>query len=416
MEKLKNKIYNLLKWSEQHTATDMIYLARGGFWLTLGQNVSAASSFILAIAFANLLPKETFGLYKYVLSIVGILAISTLPGINTAIIQAVARGYEGSFMPSLKTKIQFGFLGGLLSLFLALYYYLNDNNNLALLFMIPGFFIPFMDSLSLYNYFLQGQKNFRSSTIYGIVSFTGVSVFLILVLFVTKNIFLITLAYFLLWTLFRLFFLIVTLRRFPPKEEKTEETISYGKHLTLMDLFPLIAQQLDKILIFHYLGPVQLAVYNFAIAVPEQIKAPFKNLKLLILLRFSVRETEEIKMGLLGKILKMSGILIGVVLIYFFIAPFLYKLFFPQYLESIFYSRIFALSIIFTSAILPLSFLQSKLAIKELYRFNALRAVFQFILLFVLIFYFGIIGAVVSRISADFLNLAVLIFLAKKLK
>src|SRR3989344_2941426 len=366
MEKLKNKIYNLLKWSEQHTATDMIYLARGGFWLTLGQIVSAASSFILAIAFANLLPKETFGLYKYVLSIVGILAISTLPGINTAIIQAVARGYEGSFMPSLKTKIQFGFLGGLLSLF-----------------------------LSLYNYFLQGQKNFRSSTIYGIVSFTGVSVFLILVLFVTKNIFLITLAYFLLWTLFRLFFLIVTLRRFPPKEEKTEETISYGKHLTLMDLFPLIAQQLDKILIFHYLGPVQLAVYNFAIAVPEQIKAPFKNLKLLILLRFSVRETEEIKMGLLGKILKMSGILIGVVLIYFFIAPFLYKLFFPQYLESIFYSRIFALSIIFTSAILPLSFLQSKLAIKELYRFNALRAVFQIILLFVLIYYFGIIGAVV---------------------
>ena len=80
MEKIKIKAYNLLRWSEKWTKTDMIYLARGGFWLTLGQVISSLSAFLLAIAFANLLPKETYGEYKYILSIASILAIPTLTG------------------------------------------------------------------------------------------------------------------------------------------------------------------------------------------------------------------------------------------------------------------------------------------------------------------------------------------------
>ena len=73
IKKIKEKIYNLLRWSEKYTKTDMVYLAHGGFWLSFGQIISSLSSFLLAIAFANLLPKETYGNYKYILSIASIL-------------------------------------------------------------------------------------------------------------------------------------------------------------------------------------------------------------------------------------------------------------------------------------------------------------------------------------------------------
>ena len=65
---IKEKIYKLLRKSEKWTHTDMIYLAKGGFWLTLGQIISSVSSFALAVAFANFLPKEVYGNYKYIIS------------------------------------------------------------------------------------------------------------------------------------------------------------------------------------------------------------------------------------------------------------------------------------------------------------------------------------------------------------
>ena len=110
---IKQKLYNTLRRSEHWTHTDMVYIAKGGAWLTAARIVASISSFLMVIAFANLLTKEAYGLYQYVLSIVGILSISTLGGINTALTQAMARGYEGSIIPALKTRIHWGVIGGI---------------------------------------------------------------------------------------------------------------------------------------------------------------------------------------------------------------------------------------------------------------------------------------------------------------
>ena len=111
MQKLKSKAHNILRWSEKYTKTDMVYLAKGGSWFALGTALSWLISFGTALAFANLIPKETFGAYQYVLSIVGIFGIMTLTGMNTAISRAAARGKDGSLFEALKEKIRWGLLG-----------------------------------------------------------------------------------------------------------------------------------------------------------------------------------------------------------------------------------------------------------------------------------------------------------------
>lgn len=408
------KLYRLLRWSEKYTKTDMVYLASGGFWLTLGQIVSAGSAFLLSIAFANLLPKETYGVYKYVLSVAGILAIPTLGGMNTAVTQAVARGFEGSLMPALKAKIRWGLLGALASLILAGYYFYQDNTTFTISFLISAVFLPFMDSFGIYDSLLQGRKLFGVSTKYGIISQIITIACLITTLFFTKNLFLIFLAYFSSWTLLRFIFLKIILKKFQPNTSKDLQTISYGKHLSFMNVFPLIAQQLDKILLWYFLGPVQLAIYSFAVAIPDQIKSPFKNLQALILPKFAKRDNEEIKSAIKDKILKMSIVLSLITVLYIAITPVIYKTLFPKYMESVFYSRIFAISIISMVIIVPYSFLYSKVAKKKLYQFNIVRAVFQIFALFILIYYFGIIGAIFARITSEFFNLAILLLLLKR--
>lgn len=37
---LQHRIYKLLRWSQRYTRTDMVYLAKGGTWLSLAQGVA----------------------------------------------------------------------------------------------------------------------------------------------------------------------------------------------------------------------------------------------------------------------------------------------------------------------------------------------------------------------------------------
>jgi len=79
---MKNRLVPFLRWSEKYTKLDMVYLTKGGFWMTLSQVSSNMLSLLLVIAFANLLPKETYGLYRYILSLAGMLNSLSLTGMN----------------------------------------------------------------------------------------------------------------------------------------------------------------------------------------------------------------------------------------------------------------------------------------------------------------------------------------------
>jgi len=412
INKLKIKIYNLLRWSEKYTQTDMIYLAKGGFWLTLGRIISTAASFLLAIAFANLLDPVIYGNYKYILSLIGILTIFSLSGMGTAITQAVARGLEGSLIPALKTKIRWGLLGGLTGLILAGYYFYQGNITLTISFLISAAFLPFMDSLKIYDSLLNGRKLFKISTKYFIISQIIAVASLITVLFFTKNLFLILLTYFTSWTTLRFIFLKLTLKKFLPNKNQDPKAISYGKHLSFIKGLNTIAGNVSNIFIFNFLGSQPLAIFSFAIAPIEQIRSLIEFIEILTLPKFSQDKWKiyTIKLFFKKAIPFLILLTLGIIL-YIILAPWFYKIFFPQYISAIILSQIYSISLIFTGInIFQISILKANRASQELHILNILDILLKFILVIPMIYYFKLIGLVYALILIKIVEMILMFY------
>ncbi len=404
LKKIRSKTYNLLRWTEKYTQTDMVYLTKGGFWLTTGNVIASVSSFVLAIAFGNLLTKETYGIYKYILSILGLLVIANLPGMETSVSRSVARHLDGSFFDSLKAKIKYGFLGGLASLILSGYYYHGQNNTLALCFLIAAIFLPFMDSLQIYQAILNGKKLFKDSAKYTAGGQIIVAGTMIIALLLTKNIFLIIAVYLLSSTLSRLIFLKITVSKTKLNKTKDPAAVPFGIHLTAMNVLGMIADQLDKIIMWHFLGAAALAVYSFALAPVSQITNFLKSVPQLSLPKFASQNKEEIKKTLPKKMAKFFLILLAGTLIYIFLVPYFFKIFFPQYLESIKYSIFYSLAILFFPQKIISSALTMHAKTKVLYIIQTINPVVRIILLFVLLPIYGINGAIAAILLGLLVN------------
>lgn len=399
INKIKKIIYKLLKKSEKWTKTDMIYLAEGGFWLTLGKIISSLSGLLLAIAFANLITKEDYGTYKYALSIVSLLTIPTLSGINTALNRSIAQGNDKSFFNSLKTKIKWGSIGGVLSLLLAGYYYFyKEDTVLTFCFLISSLFIPFMDSIMAYQSILIGKKKFKMLSTQNAIINSLSAIIMIAVLFFTKNLFAVLFSYFISHTTLRFIFLLFTIKKIKLNKNEDKSVISYGKHLSLMGVIGTISSQIDKILIFQFLGGTDLAIYSLAITMPEQARMFLKNINVLVIPKMSQNISLK-KKDILKKIKVFFIVLLPTMLLYIILAPLIYKTFFPEYLDSIFYSQLFALSLFsipFTS--LGISYLTAQKEEKKLYSISVWSSIANIILLFGGIYFFGLLGAIISRI------------------
>ena len=94
----------------------MRQLATNSFWIIFGKILIFIMGFAFITGMANLAPKEVVGSYNYILSVLTIVSITTLPGMNTALIRAIARGYEGSLRSMMRLKLLFGSIGYALEL------------------------------------------------------------------------------------------------------------------------------------------------------------------------------------------------------------------------------------------------------------------------------------------------------------
>lgn len=401
---MKEKARNLLIKLERVFKTDMVYLVKNGSWLTFGQGASSIISLLMAIAFAYFISKEAYGNYKYILSLGSIFSAFSLTGIGTALFRSIAKGYDGTLRYNFWLNIKWSIAIFLGSFFSSIYYFINENITLGISFLIIGSFSPFLTSSSLHGAFLSGKKDFRRGTMFSIYKRIIPSLALLTTMILSQNVVILVLVYFISNTLVGLYFYYITLKAYNiPKQAPIDpENLNYTKHLSLMNVLGNIADRIDSIMIFHFLGAAPLSIYTFATAIPEQIIGWVKNINVLALPKFADRPKGEIKKELNKKLARFFLVLTGIFIAYYFTAPYIYKFFFPQYTESIEYSQLYSAMLIFTTSTIIMIFLQSHKAIKESYIINIFSSTMRISLVTILVIKYGITGAIIGQLAAKF--------------
>lgn len=387
----------------RYAKTDMVYLVSGGFWLTVGQIFVSVSAFFIAVTYANLLSVEVYGTYKFVIAIAAVMSVFTLPGLSSAVVRSVARGKYGSIIPATWLRIYGGLFGALCTLIIAGYYYFQGNTLLALSCVIIAIFLPIFDTFNSVTPYLHARGEFKRDAIYSTIIRALTSILLIIAAFLTRDLLLLLVLYFASHSILRLFLYWWVLLREPPHGEKDPGIMRYGIHLSAMNAFSVIATQLDKILLFHYLGAVEVAIYSIATALPENLKGFVRNSAALVAPKYSrilPVDVPRLLPGLWQKLTLFTLAILAFTVCYIFAAPIFFSLLFPEYLESVAFSQVYALVLVTSAVVLPASLLQYQVRTKEMYLLNVVNYTSQIALLFILVPWYGIWGALWARVAS----------------
>lgn len=234
----------LLRWSEKYTKTDMRYLTSGALLSLFGQGTGLIASLVLAVAVNHLVPKEVYGTYKFILSVVVILSLFSLTGIGNGVFQAAAQGLDGALRKGFWENIKWSvgvFIGGLL---LAGYYFLNSNFTLAVGVLIGASFSPFIASVTLFGAFLGGKKDFLRQAVYGGLDNVFPIAIFIGVIFITHDPLILVATYFVTNLLAGLFFYARTIEVYHANLHiHDEDLLRYSKHLSAMGIITGIANR-----------------------------------------------------------------------------------------------------------------------------------------------------------------------------
>lgn len=390
---------SLIQTLSKHTRTDLPYLFKGAFWSVAGQAIAAFSAFVLSVIFAHFASKETFGTYRYILSVANLLTAFSLSGLNTSIIQAVARGYHGAFVTSFRTSLLWSTPGILASFGVGLYYWLQGNHVLGLGIPIAGLLVNLWNALLLFRSFANGKKLFFQL----FLANSALSLLPLGALFLTfsKTNHPVSLLLVFLSTACLVSALAHTIIRHLYVENTAEDPDHhrYTKHLSSIYILDTFASYLDKVLVFQTIGGAELALYTFATALPEQVRALTKSVQSIILPKFSVRPLPEIMKELPRKMALSTVGLLVVAVCYILIAPHLFRLFFPQYTEAIRLSQLFACILVFENGLTGI-ILKAKRAIQDQYVLNIVGNVSKILLMVVLLRLYGLPGIIIARIVA----------------
>lgn len=391
--------------------TDAEYLAQNGFWLLVGQCSSFVASFALAVAFANLIPKETYGSYKYLLSIAALTAIFSLTGLRTAIVQSAARGFGGSLHAGFWLSMRSGIFIVLTAFGIATYYFLQGNKVFGSAMLIAGAASPFFYSGMLYSSYLVGLKEFKRENIWGITRDLVPLLILLGTMYFTTDLVWLVAAYFIGNTGIVLYFYKKTIRDFTPNTDVDPGMLRFGTHLSGMAAMAAITGQLDKILIFQFLGPVQTALYVFGTAIPTQIQGVFKNIYTLALPKYAGREPRDLRDAIFKKLPITFLSSLAVALLYAILAPYLFKWFFPQYLDAVFYSQIFVFTIVLGAiGSLSAAYFDAQNEVRQKYVVSIVSNISKAFFMWILVMYFGVTGLMAGIFLGYLANFTVAFF------
>jgi O-antigen/teichoic acid export membrane protein len=404
LNKLKEPLHRILRWSERYTKTDMVYFASSNFWINLSRVISIGSGIILTITFTRLLTPEQFGTYKFVLAAAGLVGTFALNGMATAVARAVAQGRYNVVPAAVRSAALWSVPASIAALAMGGYYFMHGNTDLGFAFLFIGVTNSVSNGIAATKNIWGAAKEFRMQTLVGIPKIFVPFIIILLTILLTKNVTWILFAYFfsnIILSIFGYYFMKWWYKiRYSP--EGVSETLLYGKQMTALGFFQIASGQIDQLLLFHFVGAAPLAIYALAIAPVNEAKTFLYNISGVMFPKIATKTEGEVHQMLPLRIKQMIIISLAITAVYIFAVPFLFKYVFPKYLASVFVSQVLALTLLFTVSTIVDTYLVSHGEIKKRTKVILSTQAVEFALFFALIPLFGLWGAVAATVLSEF--------------
>lgn len=380
--------------------------ARGALFLSLAQVTYSVSSFLLVLALTYLLSKEDFGIYRYIMATFGAVSAFSLTGYVTAIMREAARGTR-ALRAAIAPVARWSLPAAIVLAGIGTYYLAMENMTLGVALLIGAACAPLTNAWNLGIPYLTGRKAYASTALVSVLNNFIPAVGCIAIAFIIPGVSSVAIAYLVLsllgaWLGYRLALLVES-----GNETPEDETLPYAKHLSIMNVLAIIAEQADRLLAFQFLGPAAVATYTIAVAFPEQVKALGTVGLNMLVTKFSRAgvEGDQSLGGRLPFVVMLGGGILAS-LIYVVLAPLLVRLFFPGYEEAVIYSQAFALSLPAAIAtFVPQGWLQAHRRTRRLYQFNVMSSTLQIGAMVAGVWMGGLWGLILARIISRYISL-----------
>jgi len=343
MHRFKLQTKEILRKTERYTRTDMVYLAKNGFWSLCNQAIGSGSSFVVVLLLANILSKGSFGQYRFILSLISVLGLFTLPGIGTTLLRSVARGNAVLLSSIARTKLTWSFLCTLLSFAASVYYFHVGDSTLGYSLVLTGLFLPFTETYYIYVAYYKGRQDFKTAALYDSSSRIFQALVLVVVAFLTRNVVALIAAFLVGQLIARFFFYTKTVAYAKAQPvmgaesmDAKDDTVAYGKSLSAVSILNTLTNNMDVLILGHFLGPYVLAIYYVALAIPKNIVLIFSVIARVALPKFSQKKWDlHERTSVFRKLGLMFAALFLPAALYVLCAPFVLHIFFKGYGASI---------------------------------------------------------------------------------
>lgn len=409
---------SLLHHLEGVLKTDLRSHIKNGGWLVIGSGIVSALSLIMSIVFANALSKESFGDYRYALGLLNVFNSFSLSGMNTAVAQAVARGFDGTLAASVRYQFKWAIphaLGGLVA---AAIFWSQGNTLAALCLGLFAVFIPSSNALNTYSGFLQGRKLFSTLSTTTIIQSLAVYALVTIAVFSTRDALWLTVALITATILSNITVFSWVMWRFKPKEATDPQAITYGRNLSFLWGLRLAAEQIETFLIHGFLGPAALATFAVITTAPERLKGYIKIAPSIVLPNHANRTLAEIVPPLRKKMLLMGLGLVIISIVYILLCPLLFGWVYPLYSDAVPLAQLYGISLILGLWQIPSAIFQSQQEASVLGKILASSSIFQALIMGIGVIAGGLFGAVLGKLIFQALQLTLFVtgleYLAKR--
>lgn len=376
-------------------------LALNSIWSLMTQVIELFSMLLVTVTFTSLASKEIFGSYQYLLAIIGMVSIISLPGLNTSSLRSIALGYEGTYTKG----TLYTFLASLLGtpVILAISFYMHqfsDTPHLTFPLLIAAFIFPLYYSFNTWIVYLQAKNQFKRYFLINALINILQCLLIICILLVFKDNVAIPFLATLVFTSVINFVLYNLLRAEISNKDENNGWVKQGLSLTLLTFVSNTYNNLDKILIGYFLSPQDLAIYAIAIMFPNKLKILFKSFMRALFPRMVTKSNVTLRNAFM---MYLPGLTLTLVLLttfmYIVIPPLQIFLFGDKYIDSIFYTKLYLVTI-------PMMFLMTLFSHifvamqKEvlLSKIQLISLSINVLLYILLIPRYGLVGAIISSI------------------